>query len=60
MMQEDLVLQLHKQGMSAVAIHTRLVDVFGHLAMAYSSATRIAGSESWTGNSSGRTGRYPN
>jgi hypothetical protein len=42
MMQEDLVLQLHEQGMSAVTIHTRLVEIFDPLAMVYLSVTRIA------------------
>jgi hypothetical protein len=33
MTQEDLVCQLHEEGMSAVAIHMRLVGVFGSLAI---------------------------
>jgi hypothetical protein len=57
MMQEDLVLQLCEKRMLAIAMHTRLVEVFGLLAMVYSSVTRIARSASWTGNSSARPGR---
>jgi hypothetical protein len=57
MMQEDLVLQLHEQEISAVVIHTRLVEVFYFLAMAYSFVTQIMRSASWTGNSSARPGR---
>jgi hypothetical protein len=41
MMQEDLVLQLHEEGMSTLAIYMRLVDVFGSLAIEYSSVTEI-------------------
>jgi hypothetical protein len=54
---EDLVAQLHEQGISAVTIHTRLVEIFGPLAIAYWSVTWIARSASWTGNSSARSGR---
>jgi hypothetical protein len=60
MMQEDLVLQLHEQGIVSVAIHMRFVEVFGPLAIAYSSVTRIARSASWTGNSSARPGMPAN
>jgi hypothetical protein len=57
MTQEDLVLQLHEERMSAVVIHTRLVEIFGPLALAYSSVTRIARSARWTDNSLVRPGR---
>jgi hypothetical protein len=46
--------------MSDVAIHMRLIEIFGHFVMAYSWMTRIARSSSWTGNSSARLGRPPN
>jgi hypothetical protein len=46
MTQEDLVVQLHEEGISAAAIHTRLVEILGSLALAYSSVTRIARSAS--------------
>jgi hypothetical protein len=39
MTQEDLILQLHEEEMSAVAIHTRLVEVFGPFALTYPSVT---------------------
>jgi hypothetical protein len=60
MKQQDLVFELYEQGMSAFAIHIKLVDIFGPLAMAYSSVTRMARSASWTGNSSAKPGRSPN
>jgi hypothetical protein len=60
MTQQDLVLQLHEEWISAVAIRTRLVEVFGLLAFAYSSVTRIVRSMSWTDNCPARQGRPPN
>jgi hypothetical protein len=60
MTQEDLVLQLHEEGTSAVAIYERLVEVFGPLAMAYSSVTRITRKASWTDNFPARLGRPRN
>jgi hypothetical protein len=42
MRQEDLVFQLHEEGILSVEIHTKLVDIFGPLALAYSLVTRIA------------------
>jgi hypothetical protein len=56
MTQEDLVLQLHEEGMSAIAIHTRLVEIFDPAAFAYSSVKRITRSASWTSNPSARSG----
>jgi hypothetical protein len=43
--------------MSAIAIHTRLVLIFGPLALTYLSVTRIARSASRTDNSQARPGR---
>jgi hypothetical protein len=40
MSQKDLVLSLHKEGLMAKAIHERLVELFGLLAMPYSTITR--------------------
>jgi hypothetical protein len=51
MAQEDLVHQLDEKRMSAVAIHMRLVDIFGPLAIGYSTVTKIARRTSWTDNS---------
>jgi hypothetical protein len=51
MTQEDLVLQLDEEGMSAIAIHTRLVDVFVSLALTYLWVMRIARTASWSDNS---------
>jgi hypothetical protein len=59
MTQKDLVLQLYEEEMPVRAIHTRLVEIFGPLAVAYFSVTRIARSASWTGNYSARAGRSP-
>jgi hypothetical protein len=60
MTQEDLVLQLHEEGISAVAIHMRLFDVFGPLAIGYSSVTKITKRTSWMANSPARPGRSHN
>jgi hypothetical protein len=60
MTQQDLVLQLHEEGISAVAIHIRLVEVFGLLALVYLSMTRIVSGTSWTGNCPARQGRPSN
>jgi hypothetical protein len=60
MAQQDLVLQLHEERISAVAIHTRLVGVFGPLGFAYSSVTSIVRSTSWTDNCPARQGTPPN
>jgi hypothetical protein len=60
MTQQDLVLQLHEEMISAIAIHTRLVEVFGPLALAYLSVTRIVRSTSWTDNCPARQGMPPN
>jgi hypothetical protein len=57
MMQEDLLLQLNEEGISAVAIHMRLVDVFGLLAIGYFSVTKITRRTSWTANSPANPGR---
>jgi hypothetical protein len=51
MTQEDLVHQIHEEGTSAVAIHTRLVEVFDPLAIGYWTVTKIARRTSWTDNS---------
>jgi rRNA processing protein Gar1 len=40
MSQEDLVLSLHEEGLTAKQIHERLVEIFGPLAMPYSIVTR--------------------
>jgi hypothetical protein len=57
--QEDLVHQLHEKGMSAVAIHIKLVQDFGPLAIGYSRITKIARRTSWTDNSPAGPERPP-
>jgi hypothetical protein len=39
MSQEDLVVSLHGEGLTAKQIHERLVEIFGRLAMPYSIVT---------------------
>jgi hypothetical protein len=51
MTQEDLVHQLHEEGMSAIAIHMRFVEIFSLLAIAYSTVIKIARRTSWIDNS---------
>jgi hypothetical protein len=41
MSQKDLILSLYKEGVMAKAIHERLVEIFGPLAIPYSTVTRI-------------------
>jgi hypothetical protein len=48
MSQEDLVLSLHEEGLTAKKIHEQLVEIFGPLAMSYSIVTRIIRKTSWT------------
>jgi hypothetical protein len=40
MNQEDLLLSLHEEGLTAKQIHQRLVEIFGSLAMPCSIVTR--------------------
>jgi rRNA processing protein Gar1 len=47
MSQKDLVLSLHKKGLTAKAIHKQLVDIFGPLAMPYSTVTRTFRETCW-------------
>jgi hypothetical protein len=60
MTQEDFVLQLHEEWMLVFAIHTRLVEIFDSLALAYSLVARIARSASLTDNSTAKPGRPTN
>jgi hypothetical protein len=48
MTQKDLVVSFHEEGLSAKEIHERLVEIFGGLAMAYSTITRILRETCWT------------
>jgi hypothetical protein len=48
MSQEDLVLSLHDEGLTAKQIYERLVESFGPLAMPYSIVTRTIRKTSWT------------
>jgi hypothetical protein len=48
MSQKDLVLSLHKEGLTAKAIYERLVEIFGPLAMPYSIVTRTFRENCWT------------
>jgi histone-lysine N-methyltransferase SETMAR len=63
MSQKDLVLSLRKEGMTAKAIHERLVEIFGLFAMPYSTVTRIFREICWTPFEQGSKnlgGRPPN
>jgi hypothetical protein len=63
MSQKDLVLSLRKEGMTVEAIHERLVEIFGLLAMPYSTITRIFREICWTPFEQGSKnfgGRPPN
>jgi hypothetical protein len=57
---KDLVLSLHEEGLTTKEIHERLVEIFGRLAMPYSTVTRTSretcrtASEDWSENSGGR------
>jgi hypothetical protein len=48
MTERDLVASLHEEGLSAKEVHERLVEIFGGLAMAYSTITRTLRETSWT------------
>jgi transposase len=48
MSEEDLVLSLHEESLTAKQIHERLVEIFGPLAMPYSIVTRTIRKTSWT------------
>jgi transposase len=48
MNQKDLILSLHKESLTAKAIHERLVEIFGQLAMPYSTVTRTFKETCWT------------
>jgi histone-lysine N-methyltransferase SETMAR len=63
MSQKDLVLSLHKEGLTAKAMHERLVEIFGPLAMPYSTVTRTFKETCWTPFEQGSKqfgGRPPN
>jgi hypothetical protein len=63
MSQEDLVLSLHEEGLTAKKIHERLVESFDPLAMPYSIVTRTIRKISWTASedrSENFGGRAPN
>jgi hypothetical protein len=48
MSQEDLVLSLHEEGLTAKQIHERLVEIFGPIAVPYSIVTRTIRKTGWT------------
>jgi transposase len=61
--QKDLILSLHKEGLTTKAIHERLVGIFGLLAMPYSTVTRTFRETCWTSFEQGSKnfgGRPPN
>jgi hypothetical protein len=63
MSQKDLVLSLHKEGLTAKVIYERLVEFFGPLAMPYSIVTRTFRETYWTPFEQGSKnfgGRPPN
>jgi hypothetical protein len=48
MSQKNLVLSLHDEDLTAKAIHERLVEIFGSLAMPHSTVTRTFRETCWT------------
>jgi hypothetical protein len=48
MSQKNLVVSLHKEGLTAKTIRERLVEIFGQLPMPYSTVTRIFRETCWT------------
>jgi hypothetical protein len=47
MSQKDLILSLHKESLTAKAIHERLVEIFGPLAMPHSTITKTFRETCW-------------
>jgi hypothetical protein len=48
MSQKDLVISLHEEGLTAKEIHEQLVEIFGPLAMSYSTVTGTVKETCWT------------